>query len=124
MRISYLSSILILAVYKLSRILYSEFISVEESVPSLITAPVPISVVEQQFALGNKVPISSVDLYDLGLIPGVGDKLGLNILESREKIIFAAKQNDLTNKRMNPFELAHGVGEKTAIKLGFYLEPK
>lgn len=74
---------------------------------------------EQQFVLGRKIPFSTADLYDLELIPGISDILGNNILKAREKILTTARSRNLTDHR--PFELAHGVGERTAKKLSAYL---
>ena len=82
-----------------------------------------VSLTEGKFALGSTVPLSSCDMYDLELIPGVSDKLAISLIASREKIVTAAKANLLPNSA-SPFVLAHGVGEKTAKKLEKYLTPE
>lgn len=123
MRIPYLSLLLLLALYRLTQLISPLFPAPQDILPEIITAPPPISNTEQQFALGNKIKLSDADLYDLELIPGVSDTLGMNILVARHKII-AASNNKNSRLKINPFELAHGVGEKTASKLERYLLPE
>ena len=123
MRIPYLSLILIIAIYKLA-IIANLFCFKSQDFPQQpIEAWKPISVTEQLFAFGERAAISQIDLYDLELIPGVSDTLGTNIIKARHKIIAAADSKNFDAK-INPFELAHGVGKKTALKLERYLLPE
>ena len=95
----------------------------EKSEDTIFYALKPVSYAEQQFALGRKIPLSSADLYDLELIPGVADNLASNIIEKRSQIILE-DQLKTKNSRKLSFEMIHGVGNKTAEKLARYLSPE
>lgn len=111
------------SLFKLIELLASWPLWISGSISEKPKMPEPISYVEQQFALGNSVPLSIVDLYDLELIPGVSDKLGNNILSKRQEIITDALLNGLNNQS-DPFELVHGVGKKSASKLRRFIRPE
>ena len=119
MRVAYLSLIFFTALFVLLRLSIAKW-NFDSDLPSSIQAPIPASFAEQQFALGRKVKFSSVDLYDLELIPGISDKLGNSILEARPKVL-AWSPSTKAEKKLNPFELIKGVGKGTAAKLEKYL---
>ena len=119
MKIPYLSFIALYSLIKFC-LLSMDYLDCGPKLPEKIHSLKPSAYAEQRFAEGQKVSLSSVDLYDLELIPGVSDRLGQNILEDREKIIQKAKLPNL-KKDFSPFEMAHGVGPKKAKMLSNYL---
>lgn len=128
MKIAYLSAILVYSIIKLL-IICDEYTAVNSVKQNLILAE---DNAEAKLATGRKLKLSKVDLYDLELIPGISDKLGLAILEKRENIIYcsslADKQkndaHDKTKKKcpLNPFKLVHGIGEAKSSYLLNFLE--
>ncbi len=71
---------------------------------------------ETTLALGQKLKLSSVGLYELELINGVSDTLAQNILLSRVQVLNSAR-HAISYERAKSLELVHGIGEKTAKKL-------
>lgn len=75
---------------------------------------------EARFALGDKIPFSDAFLYDLELIDGISDAIGTELIEKRSEILKAASGLPEQEKHRS-FEIAKGVGKKTALKLNRYL---
>jgi hypothetical protein len=76
---------------------------------------------ESTLATGGKILLSCADLYEIELIPGVSDTLGLEILAKRAAIIQRAA--DLPPaERHRALELVHGIGPKISRKLAPYLD--
>ncbi len=121
MRVRFLSCITILSIFKLAQLSFALYgNSRTETLSDSIFAPKPICFAEQQFALGRRIDLSSADLFDLELIPGVSDVLANNIINKREQIL-AIEKDKIKKMNISPFELVHGVGKQTAKKLTKYL---
>ncbi len=119
MKLSYLSAILLLATIKLIFIVISLFPGRNPDFTPVLAQ----NNSEALLAQGKKLKLSEVDLYDLELIPGVSDRLGLSILEKRSQIISCnADRNKKTKCPENPLELVHGIASKKAQALQMYLE--
>jgi DNA uptake protein ComE-like DNA-binding protein len=72
---------------------------------------------ESLLASGHPLPLSCADLSSLELLPGISDKTGTELLEKRDSIIRAERFTSLEES----FQLARGVGSKTAARLVRYL---
>ena len=117
MRESALSAILLLAIVK--TILLAISLWPPDKQPRLYRLKQNNS--EALLASGHKLNFYKIGIYDLQLIPGVGDQLARSILEKRPQILacFNAKLSKVCPA--NPFELVKGVGSKTAAKLSTYI---
>ena len=90
--------------------------------PKVRITPLPYNA-ESRLALKQKIRLSESGLYELELIPGVSDQLGLSILEKKAKII--AKAETLAPKmKHTSLELVKGIGVKKAQAFGKYLLPE
>lgn len=72
---------------------------------------------ESTLALGKKIPLSCLDLSSLELIPGVSGAVARNLLDKRPSILSISK----TESPILALQYAHGVGEKTSIRLAQFL---
>jgi hypothetical protein len=77
---------------------------------------------EAILAAGQKLKFATVGVYELELIPGVGDKLANSILAKRSHILDCSKSTQNKKCPESPFEVVKGVGPKTAAKLETYLQ--
>jgi hypothetical protein len=72
---------------------------------------------ETLLAFGARIPLACADIADLELIPGISDRLALELLENRARIIAHAES---TSER-EALQLAHGVADRTADKLASFI---
>ena len=85
-----------------------------------IVSEPPVENSETAFALGRRVKLSEVDLYDLELIPRLSEVVAIRILEQRNEIIDHAR-NLPTDQKYLALTKVRGVGAVTAMKLNNYL---
>jgi hypothetical protein len=99
------------------------------SSPSDPTARIEASVIdpstgfldaESQLARGEPLPLETVTLLDLELIPGVSFTLATKILAAKGEIQTRA-QLVAPPHRFRALEAVHGIGPKTALRLSRYL---
>jgi hypothetical protein len=72
---------------------------------------------ETLLAFGARIPLACADMSDLELIPGVSDKLAIELLQKREQIIAHARDSS----PHEALQLAHGVGQHKAEVLASLL---
>jgi hypothetical protein len=72
---------------------------------------------ESILSVGRRLNLEHLDMYSLELIPNVSDTLARNILERHREIIEMARTLRPGQKH-RAFEIAPGVGLKTAKELG------
>jgi len=75
---------------------------------------------ESLLAMGDKIEFAKAGEFELQLIPNVGDTLSKSLLAARWRILQNAAQVPC-NQIHKSLVAAHGVGEKTALKLITYL---
>lgn len=71
---------------------------------------------EAMLAIGQKLSFHRADLYDLELLPGVSDTIGLRLLNSKQTILCRLKQLS-PNERYKAFTTVHGIGTAKAKAL-------
>ncbi|RMD87676.1 MAG: hypothetical protein D6808_01040 [Candidatus Dadabacteria bacterium] len=71
-------------------------------------------------ALGQKIPLSKADLYDLELISGISDTIGRALLRDKLKIISKARELP-PGQKYKALTIVKGIGEKKAKKFYNYL---
>jgi hypothetical protein len=77
----------------------------------------PLVDAESLLASGQGLPLMCADISTLELIPGVSDKLAVEILQRRESIRNATRDRPFEDS----LQLARGIGEKNASRVTRYL---
>ncbi len=89
----------------------------EQPIPEAWLSPPINSNAETLLAFGAQIPLACADISDLELIPGVSDKLALELLKNRDRIISHAENTSVHEA----LELAHGIADRTAQKLSSFI---
>ncbi len=76
---------------------------------------------ESRYALGHELSFRKIGIAELELIPGVSDTLAQRLIGAKQEILYQAARLP-RDQRWRALMLIHGVGKKTAIKLGSYLD--
>ena len=76
---------------------------------------------ESLLATNRKIDFATADEFELQMITNVGDTLSKNLLNSRALILIRASKLPCSEVYKS-LTSAHGVGEKTALKLITYLD--
>ncbi len=78
---------------------------------------------ETKLALGLRLALSQVDIYELELVSGIGDSVAQGIV--REKNIIAHEARGLaTSNQARAFERVKGVGPKLSSALVLLVDPE
>lgn len=78
---------------------------------------------ESLLAMGRPIPLSSSEVGDLLLIPGLGDTLAMRISSQKAEILAVASTLE-ERDAYTALEVVHGLGPKQSKKLSQYLDVK